>query len=64
MSTMTMSRNRWIEIQQKIITSAEGQDWYRDGRLPRILRNIGDADLFDLEFETDQDKMWFVVKWL
>ena len=64
MTNMTIDRNKWIAIQGRIFNSEDGMAWYRDGRLPRVLRNIGDASLFDLEFESDQDKMWFVMRWL
>jgi hypothetical protein len=61
---MTMSKNQWIAIQARIFNSDDGRDWYRQGRLPRILRNIGDVTLVDLEFESQEDQVWFSLKWL
>ena len=60
---MTISRNKWITIQNRIFNSVEGMAWYNQGRLPRVLRNIGDATLVDLEFESDEDKLLFVLRW-
>ena len=56
----TMSQDRWIDIQQKIIHT---EDWYLHSGLPRILRNIGDATLLDLEFNSEQDYTWFMLRW-
>ena len=61
---MTMSKTRWIAIQARIFNSDDGMDWYNQGRLPRILRNIGDVTLVDLEFESQEDMIWFSLKWL
>jgi len=56
-----MSRNHWINIQQKIISTDK---WYEQGCLPKLLSHIGDATLLDLEFKSDKDKMWFILRWM
>ena len=58
---ITMSRNHWINIQQKIISTDK---WYEQGCLPKLLSHIGDATLLDLEFKSDKDKMWFILRWM
>lgn len=59
----TMDRNKWITIQSKIFNSVDGMDWYNQARLPRVLRNIGDITLVDLEFESDKDALLFLLRW-
>jgi len=60
---MTMDRNQWIKIQARIFATPEGKDWYNQAHLPRILRNIGDATLVDLEFSSEKDALMFLLRW-
>ena len=60
---MTMDRYKWIEIQAWVFATDEGKDWYNQGHLPRVLLNIGNASLVDLEFRSEKDALMFLLRW-
>jgi len=60
---MIIDRNQWIKIQARVFATPEGKDWYNPDHLPRVLRNIGDASLVDLEFRSEKDALMFMSKW-
>ena len=63
MMEMTMDRNQWIKIQARVFSTPEGKDWYNQDHLPRVLRNISDASLVDLEFRSEKDALMFMLRW-
>jgi len=63
MMEIIMDRNKWIKIQNHIFNSNDGMTWYNQGRLPRVLRNIGNASLVDLEFRHKEDAVMFLLRW-
>ena len=63
MKTVTMVKNDWINLQQLLYTDDEFHAWYDAGKLPKIYTHIGDYELVDLEFASEKDYMWFLLKW-
>ena len=63
MMEMTIDRYKWIEIQARVFATDEGKDWYNQGHLPRVLLNIGNASLVDLEFRSEKDALMFLLRW-
>jgi hypothetical protein len=63
MKNVTMLKRDWINLQQLLSTDDEFVAWYDAGKLPTVYNHIGDYELVDLEFASEKDYMWFLLKW-
>ena len=58
---LTYRKDKWIEIQQKIVNA--GLDAVPHGKLS-VSRTVDDRwEFFDLNFETEEDETMFLMRW-